>query len=1218
MTRELSVNEPLLPFSAGLSCQGFWSGKTVVVNTTDSMLWNSDLAPRDLGAYMYSHGLKSFEQYLLSMAKGMLKHADSHDVARAITFVAKSHGIRMFPLSEWAGSRAPLKLGRNPDYAAAIRDLLANSIDEAAACTEIAEAFLSSTPNDHFANILTSEFTCRMDAPCSIIRIDWRRALHGASLHRTLPALAKLGGFVMTKGAGQKYGHDVVTQMAPLAASIPISHEVFKVTPEKSLHANVSNLLGLRKAAHWGLLVLIRRGLLLMPLGWPSLNDSDLLYGDSWWPDLGRYLPYESRWTRRLFMRLVCTTTAQSPADWSTELCLQYSPASTGIGGSMIKGFNQAIQRYQVDHSDIPPFPIGEINNRRKIHLKPANERDYSPGQLRNQGLNDWAETVEIFFNLATTTREGKRAAVKPLLDWAIFRGFQSPWDIQTRDIINPLNPSETNSFYAHLAAASATDRKMGWSSAARFYSIVCNALKPLPEFDHKNINNPFNGLSNPFGQSDQRTRIGKTYRRLIPAELLTAMLDTLLDCDSDGVPQYTWVKQRFPVDNAERFNHTTGSYEFVWHPARARCLALLLLIPLRGKQARWLDQGLSDTHRWDVSSNVWVRNTHKLTGYLYANGRNHAEHYGRHSGVLQPLDSLLGGNSSHIGLYINTNKTQLWNPESRTGYAIPWPDGTELKGTDDPRVREQGRRLGLVYDLIREQISWMERYDPNPEPVTFADDAEEYGPETRDMLPAFCPIFRDLVSPASRPTGKPVYVPISKMKLDALFHALAAETEDRLAAKGFDRTNIGLTIEKRNIDCMIKLGRSELKRRCAYDVHSLRVAGITNLLEMGVPAHIVSEFIAGHMALVMTLHYAKFQPLKLRQQLMETFNEADAISRFEDVLAERGVGKLGLLIGNEHFDQELRPDVEEVFRIKGTWRYINGGICPGASCDEGGVHSIYTAKATKVEIIPVRGGPESCGNCRFFMTSPAFIVPQMLTANTIMLDLRELGRHRKRLWDEKAALDVKIFHGTADTRDHRNATVISAELEKIENRLEPLILEWFNRYQLFQRSITLLPEWGVEPDNPNRRFQLLGASNGIPISAGLDANGSDYELVKEIVAHAEMLGGQRPICELAEHKLREFIDRILVHEHVPDLLLTMTDMTARRTASLLLADTIELLTGGTIPFNAGNGGQLPPALSSESNQLLREMAARLTQDCEHLPPAESISTLKRPDFHVR
>jgi hypothetical protein len=1180
-----------------LECEGYWSRRLVLANATNDILFDRSISPSVIASHLHDRGAWALEDYLKSFARNAITHMGKPTFNRSLSFAMKGYGIRSFPLANWANDTVEKRRGswkgKYTNYEEAFSVLVRRvGVDEAV--NQLASIYLKEGNTTGYQAMLTSEFSARMDSPSAMIRIDWKHALRPENIEDFLAGIARLSLPMPTRSV-KGIRERVVDQWCDWCSTVPVTDENFLVRGDLSVSRNYNNILGMRKAVEWGMLTMIQQGWLLMPLSWPSLIHSPILYEAPWWPELGRHFPVESTWCRQVFTRLLCTSTAQSPHDLSVVLCKLYNPASAGMAGSMVKGFSQAIQRFQIDNPDLPKFPLGEINNRRKLQRKQEEDRTGSPERLMAEGYEDWALAIETYYKLSPLRRMGLRAAVKPLLDWALAQGHKSPWDIETRHLLDPLNPENRTTFHVALLAYASTARRTGWQSASRFFKIVYNALKPLPQYDHLNLKNPFQGLDRPFRAEQPRTPLGKTYRRLMPAELLHAMLDTLLDCDDDGVPQYTWVKQRFPVDCAERFDHQTQTYEMVWHPARARCLAILLLIPLRSKQARWLDQGLMDHFRWEVTSNEWIENTHPLTKYRYGNGLTHTQHYGRSSGVLQPLDSLLGGNASHIGLYISTNKTQLWNAEQRTGYAIPWPDGSELLASNDPNLHAQGRRLGLVYQLIREQIAWQEKYDPNPSPTHFADEGEAFSVETIAALPVFCPIFRDLISPASRPDGEPVHVPISKAKLDLLFHALAAEAEDRLIARGHAKEAIGLTVLKRNQEIMIKLGRSELLRRCTYDIHSLRVAGITHLLEMGVPAHIVSEFIAGHMALVMTLHYAKFQPLKLRQRLLDAFNEAQSIERFETSIAKHGPAAQGLLVANDHFDKDLRPDPSDVFQVRGTWRYLNGGICPGASCDEGGIRVVSVGRDVKEEVVPVAGGPESCGNCRFFLTSPSFVVSQMLTANSLMLKLREIGRQRKRLWDDKARIELSIFDDSATSRERSDLLVVSAELERLDRQLEPLILEWYNRYEMFRKSMALIEgrdDTGVE--SVGAVVKLVGTPDGIGRTAHLDPHGSDYTLVKEIVAQSEMLGGHRPVTELAEYKLREFVDRLLIHESVPDLLLSMPEGSARRRAALMLADALEVLTGGTVAIERSAEGSNTPPLQPRANQLLRELAARL------------------------
>lgn len=1194
MTRKIEVMEFGTEADA-FKAEAYWSKRIVMVNDTARPIWYGTTETNTFSRLLEEAAIAAFEDYCLGFGALVLSNVNRPDFNRYLTLALKSYGLRTAPISTWAMQVAKPIRGRYPDYQVAIKSILTDvQGDMNAASHLIAAVFCNAGNCNGYYSILSREFSFRIDSPSAMMRIDWRNLFASLSFHEALTVLVELSQ--VTEQTSNRIEH-VLKAAGHFGAIVPVTNPVF-VVAGATRHVSYINLIGIRAAAKWALLTMIKCGCLLMPLRWNSLHQSELVYGANWWPHLGEHMPFSVTPARRLFSRLICTSTVESPADFSVDLCRRYSPAATGMSGSMEKGFAVAVQRFLNVNPELPEFPLGEINSRRKQLQKEDREYVGSPHLLREAGFPEWAVALEAFYKLCPLTKDGLRAAVKPLLDWAIIQKHKSPWSIQTKNLLNPLDPGDKSTFHTFLLDQSRTTKRVGWSSAARFYRVVYNALKPLPEYDAIILRNPFQGLGRPFKDVKPRTPIGKTFRRLIPEHLLRAMLDTLLDCDSSGSPQYTWVKKRFP-DIAERFNHVTKQHELAWHPARTRCLAVLLLIPLRGKQARWLDQGLMDERIWNVETDKWVENIHPLRNYHYANSQTHGETYGRSSGVLQPIEALLGENESHIGLFISTNKTQLWNAEKRAGYSIPWPDGKELTSSPDTRIREQGHRLGLVYRVIRDQIRWMQIFDPEPVPVNFKDDNEDFESEIAVLLPVFCPIFRDLMSPATRDSTLPVHVPVSPAKIKALFHALAEETEARLMAKGHPRESIGLTVQVKNLDMMIRLGRSENITRCAYDIHSLRVAGITHLLEMGVPAHIVSEFIAGHMALVMTLHYAKFQPLKLRQKILDSFNEAHAIQQFEAALSQPEGIKESPLVHNEHFDVDDRPDLSEVFTHGRTWRYVNGGICPGASCDQGGIRIVSAGKSEHHEVEPVHGGPESCGNCRFFLSSPSFLVPQMLTANSIMLQLRELGRHRKRLWDERAPLELSIFEKKQVARSSVELATITAELERLERKIEPLVLEWYNRYEMFRRSLDLL-EKSKNSDEKNgvgNPLVLMGAPDGLEMSAQIDPQGTEYLLVKEIVSQSELIGGRRPVSELAEHKLREFIDQILVRERVTDLLLTIPDPKQRRKSSLMLADALEMLAGGAKAVSDAIDGSKPIGFGEKAHKVLCKLAAQLTRN---------------------
>ena len=75
--------------------------------------------------------------------------------------------------------------------------------------------------------------------------------------------------------------------------------------------------------------------------------------------------------------------------------------------------------------------------------------------------------------------------------------------------------------------------------------------------------------------------------------------------------------------------------------------------------------------------------------------------------------------------------------------------------------------------------------------------------------------------------------------------------------------------------------------RKAKFDIHCLRVAGISRLIEIGVDPTIVQEFLAGHLSVAMTHRYLKMQPWHVREKIIEAFVNGDfksAMDTFADL----------------------------------------------------------------------------------------------------------------------------------------------------------------------------------------------------------------------------------------------------------------------------------------------------------------------------------------------
>ncbi len=1228
-------NPNFLKQDALSSSVGFWSGHTILFNETESPVWVSSLSSQEVAALLTVASREALDRFLIQFANNF-KSFDLQNATwrKLMLFVQKNciKGVALFQLIYPDNEKNDLKTVSWSYFLDRLKQTCNTSEDIAQAIESAVEVASS---KERVA-LVANELGLMSGSSAAMARVDWHA--WAARLKTPQEMLAAMFEFIDTRqeemqfrgGPGwtnpstESTNTRLITLLGELTSNVPITTNEFSYDPTSSLYNCAQCIRGACSAISWAILILCRQNLLYLPLNYYNVRKATFTASEPEFAEIVKHFSMESQTSRIVFQRLNQSTNVQSIEDVSVELCHALIRTSRQLQTAVSPGITASVLRYQVENPNQPKFPIAEINFKRKRARKSDNkDRVATPEWFEETGLAEWAKVAHIYFQGFPGAQDAAKNIIARVFEWTGNIGIASVFDVRAINLVNPLNPNDAQTFCHYLESKYTGNASASiWSGTSRFFKSVFNALKPLPEFDGVSMSNPFDGLSNPFRFNRKRLAISKTFRKLMPADHLEAMLETLLDTDELGEPTFAWAKTRFPTETTELYNYSTNQFEVVWHSARTICLAVLLLIPLRAKQARWLDEGLMDQMRWNLGSDAWEANTHELASYKYGDGQSHAQRYGRNSGILQPVESLLGSNAHHIGLYINTNKTQLWNPEARTGYAIPWPDGSELMSSEDQRVRQQGRRLGLVYSLIRQQMRWVRTYDPNPVPVDFTLDGERYSEMVAGKFPKFTPIFRDMTAPVSDAQGNSVYVPVSRVKLEALYHAVAEETERRLEAKGWPKDAIRLTVRVPTCESVRRAGdKREYLTKCAYDLHSLRVAGITHLLEMGVPAHIVSEFIAGHMALVMTLHYAKFQPLKLRQKIIDAFSESSAIETFEDVLAKRGIGEMSsLLVRNKRFSSEEAPPVEELLDHRGLWRYINGGVCPGGSCSEGGAQLLRKGSEVVQEFssCPVPGGNEACGNCRFFLTGPAFLVPQMLVANTIMLKMREFGRSRKKLWDEKARLELASFE-TAKTglMPTSELSTLTGELERIERALEPLILEWCNRYEMFMASLSMLDKWNKAAkikDGEHGKLLLFGAGNTSDFSANLDPEGCDFSLVKQIVLQSEMMGGRRMVSGLAEYKLREFVDRILVRKDVRDLMLTISDDSRRKKASLMMADAISVLAGGDSKVQSLLDSDQPLNTTPEQMSVLRELAEAVSNsngDLDDLRLLEPITLLE-------
>ncbi len=832
------------------------------------------------------------------------------------------------------------------------------------------------------------------------------------------------------------------------------------------------------------------------------------------------------------------------------------------------KGVMSLLKPVLSGHSNTPPFPVEMLQKRHR--KKKSQVKMYSVEWAEDNLSAAWVIFFKLWHRAVPNLTAQNRGKIGHFINWCKERDIDDPWAIAPIQLYNVHVPDDQTDFSHYLKKVQqATNNSKSllagviWSNTSYMFTNVINHAK-LPSVDADLITpnnpvNPFEGLPLPFSRKNPGGR--KTPRSRLLAELQECLVEELLSLetqkrevylpllDDDGkpllddegypvldheptlievkVPTFAWARswaeEAYSTDRSKARN--TDWYkrdgEWHWNPSASVALAILLLVPLRGKQVRWLDQGQLDSEVFDLSSGRMIENTHPLTRFRYANGENQEDFYGSLSGVLQVHADELNGAQEPV-IWSSTNKTALWDGCNRTGYALPWPDGQALMLSDDEEVQMRGQHLARVYEVLRYQYEYMAKHDPNPSPINFSHISEDkkYLPTEEDWhqnLPWFVPLCRQLGNNeinVTWPNGEVhrASQPVSKYQIEKLYNALCLRVERKLRDKDKRFANVLLTDEAKISDPKAAEGR-----KARYDIHSLRVAGISRLIELGVPAHLVSEYVAGHQTVVMTMHYFQTTPMHMRKELMEALLEGDIVDGFEAVI-ERLANADGM---NSVLPpaRQSRVHVEDLPPDLAAIAPVPGGIClmggEGSRCDVCAVKYRETENGhISTEYGQQLGG---CAGGRFYRTGPDFALQQALEANKLMVLLRRKARERKAAVEELKALNEQIrelemdiemgYHNLPLAKMQKQLDNLKLRHQSSKYRLDemnelqaPLIAQWYQRWQDFTDSQELEAELANE--DASGQMVLIGDSDHVDFTPEIAAS-NDFGLVRTVLEQA-------------------------------------------------------------------------------------------------------------------
>lgn len=596
-------------------------------------------------------------------------------------------------------------------------------------------------------------------------------------------------------------------------------------------------------------------------------------------------------------------------------------------------------------------------------------------------------------------------------------------------------------------------------------------------------------GFSNPIQLDDiptQDVRASHTHRIPMPRLLVEKAKEIITEND------YKWCKT-LKEDYFSWHNPESNMTTRVWSPVRALAILNKMTIPLRTYQVRMLDSGEGDPEVFDASTFKWVPNQ----------GR-HSNYFKKPSGFLRKIYD--GEQCKHItGFFVNTNKTQDRKTLFiETGYEIPWE----------------------YEDLIRQTLyirDFQMKYNQVDGPTSYSELTYENltSKDVLDRLPDRFYLFRD---PCAANKGTPV----TDGRLSGFWQKLLRELQNRLNAER-------LSEEGGNEVILIE------GTKPAFDLHSLRVTGLTALAQQGVPIEILSSIIAGHATLLMTIFYTKFGV----RHITDTLNEAQrkleekAQEEFTDFLKNNPLKTLKKAVAFNSMDAIYLVATTQ----PAAWRFLDHGICVTGctKCDEGGP-AVVDHKDRKVHS-PVPGGVMNCSMCRFFITGPPYLLGLVAKHNetVFLLDAAsaEFRRHQSEL---QSLRREKIETEKAGEPFKRIRALRTAEgnLEESLERVDICSMTLHSLYNLTHQAYVILMAKDANDDSLSLICQ--GEKKDVEIHL---VNCSKYDLHDEIVQGATVY---KSINSTLPKLLRkDAFHRMLMRNGKDALLIHLDEETASR-----------------------------------------------------------------------
>lgn len=666
---------------------------------------------------------------------------------------------------------------------------------------------------------------------------------------------------------------------------------------------------------------------------------------------------------------------------------------------------------------------------------------DFSVYSERMPELKSWTDILTPFcLSISDTQVQARTSASRHFLDWlsTLENIPQSPLDIHRQVHINDY--SEGNTFRNYIKrnfSIKACNRHL--TMVRQFFDFCHDHLFKNPD-NRTRLQSFINPIDPKWDRFSESSQVG-TKRTPIESRIMEEIRSLIIEDD------YAFPKNAFTFSYVHLTNHETGEYEHnVFCPSLANLLYFMLWIPTRKIQAQLLDSGEGDDLIYDFEKSDLVVNNAKI-----------GNEKGRQEGLLQKLPSGVLGITDILGLHITTNKT------SSDGYDIPW-------------VCDE------LLNAIKFQYQWLKKYSPYPELRGREVLGRIMTNEAKEIGAKFYCLFRD---PSQRKTDDQSKPP-SAHSISKAWGLLCEEAEKRINKKLPDsHAKVSLTEDS----------KEGIKSR--YDIHTLRVSGITDLLEKGVPLGIVQKFVAGHATYIMTLHYDNPSHAKVREYLESARSKDSNVSDFKFLESEMDELKCHFVV-NQNYEGIGYTAFDALTTNAGIASVKLSGICPGGSCEEGGIDPYRERSAP----VPVGDRGPSCPQCRFWVTGPMFLLGQVIEGNQLIRKIKKkvtaIDGIRESIIDAEESANLSLYNKLSGREDR--------ELRILSN----MLTEWSERMKFYEASVNKLDAWIAyknekDGSNPNLPVSMFSKSSEEEIRYGFSES-SDLELTHFITTTAEFL----------------------------------------------------------------------------------------------------------------